>query len=120
MIISKSFEYGEPFIDNIYDLGVPEDAVVIDHRKTTEAENVLERLKSRIADFSHYVALMTQTELNDDGPSKDSCTLHLFAQDDDAWLDNRTRDADSRKQHFRQRNRIAYEYAAQQQDRHIV
>lgn len=89
MKVYENIEYGEPFINHIYDLGVPEDAVVIDHRKTLEVENVLERLRSRIADFNHYVALMTQTEINDDGTLKDSCTLHLFAQNGDAWLVNR-------------------------------
>lgn len=89
MKLSRNIKYGEPLINNIYDLGVPEDAVVIDHRKTLEVENVIERLKSRIADLNHYVALMTQTKINDDGTFKDSCALHLFAQDGDAWLVNR-------------------------------
>ncbi len=88
MKISSTVKYGEPFIDNIYDLDVPEDAVVVDHRKTLAVKDVLERLTTRAADFNHYVALMTKTKINDDGTLKDSCTLHLFAQDGEAWLVN--------------------------------
>lgn len=90
MKISENYKYGEPFINNIYDLGVPEDSVVVDHRKTLAVKDVLERLTTRIADFNHYVALMTETPINKDGTfSKDFLTLHLFAENGDMWLANR-------------------------------
>jgi hypothetical protein len=85
--ISGRFSYGEPVIGNVYDLGVPRDALVKDYRMTPALEELFNRLKKRIANFPRYVAVKTESSVNDDGSLvKDYCGLRLYAQNDDAWL----------------------------------
>jgi hypothetical protein len=82
-----TIDYGEPFIEDIHDLGVPSDTPVIDHRKTVEVEAILERLDRRIRGFGDYFAVKTETPLNEDGTSDlDYCAVSLHIQSNQAWL----------------------------------
>ena len=85
--ISRRFSYGEPVIGEVYDLGVPQDALVTDYRMTPALEELLSRLRKRVADFPCYVAVKTESSVNDNGSlEKDYCGLRLYAQNNDAWL----------------------------------
>jgi len=87
---SVTIEYGEPFISDIYDFDIPQNTRVADYRKNLSTEAVLSRLERRMTGFNHYIAIMTETPLNEDGAyNKKMCAIHLFSQDNKRWLANR-------------------------------
>jgi len=83
-----TFTYGEPVINDVYDVGVPRDAEVVNNRPKAAVQEVLDRLDKRYRQgFGDYVAIMTETPLREDGTLEtDMCALHLFAQEAEAWL----------------------------------
>ena len=85
--ISRCFSYGDPVIRNIHDLGVPQEALVRDYRRAPALEELLDRLKRRTSGFPCYVAVKTESSVNDNGSlEKDYCGLRLYAQNGAAWL----------------------------------
>jgi len=83
--------YGEPIIKDIYDLGVPRDAKVIDNRPKPNVKAVLDRTEARIEKgFGDCVAVLTETLIESGGkPNNESRSLQLFIQNGNAWLFNR-------------------------------
>jgi hypothetical protein len=79
--------YGDPVIRDIYDLGVPQSADVIDHRKKSEVVELLRRLQINRTGWNHYTGLMTRTTLNQDGSYADhGCLLYWLAEKGSTWL----------------------------------
>jgi hypothetical protein len=71
---SYSFSYGTPEFRSIYDLGLPKDVKVSDHRKQTSRQAIamLDRLDGRIGaheKLGDYVAIETETGLGTGGRS---------------------------------------------------
>jgi hypothetical protein len=70
---TQEFSYGLPEIRDVYDLGVPRDARVVDLRLRGDVEAVVARLENKSNDgFGDYAAVETWVEVNDDGTQESS------------------------------------------------
>ncbi len=87
-IETSIYTYGEPAIRDIYDVGVPRDAKIIDSRPTPAADDVFARLEKRYkTGFGDYVAVETETDEDADGkldPTHGAITL--YSTTGKAWL----------------------------------
>jgi len=80
------FTYGEPSITNIYDLGVPDDAVVIDNRLSEDVKAICERLENRVSEgFGDFVAVLTESVV-DSNQSLQKNSIQLFGQKGEALM----------------------------------
>ena len=84
------YEYNHPIVNDIYDLGVPRDAKVVDRRPTGALKDRLDALDRRIATGTgDGVAVITTVTRAPDaaaagGPVLD--TLEIYAQSGDRWM----------------------------------
>jgi hypothetical protein len=85
---TQYYRYNAPAVREIYDLGVPRNATIVDHRPTGELKDVLDRIDARVNEgFGDCVALMTATPLDSAGkPEPNTGTLTLFAQEGKKWM----------------------------------
>jgi hypothetical protein len=76
------FTYGAPDIGDLYDLGVPRDARIIDNRIRGDEIGYLAKLQERVDHgFGDGVAVLTELEVGADGkPTTSRATIHLFAR----------------------------------------
>ncbi len=95
IIVVASFTYGEPVIKDIYSLGVPRDAKVIDSRLAQQVKVILDRLDGRaVKGFGDCVGVITVTGVLPDGrlDAKERVGfLHVYATNGDKWLANNYR-----------------------------
>jgi hypothetical protein len=94
--LSVTFAYGAPVLNDIYDLGIPSDAKVIDYR-SLEAGNsqqdngvaaFLDRLDGRVGPnekLGNYVAVITDS-LHGEAGKLTPFMLYLFGRDGDKWF----------------------------------
>ena len=81
-----TFSYDEPAIQDIYDLGVPLTASVVDNRPGADLAPILGRLENRVVQgFGNYTAVLTESIVTKDQNLKEKA-LSLFAQKDNASL----------------------------------
>ena len=76
------YDYGDPVIREIYDVGVPRDAKVVDHRPPANVEALFARLARRSETaFGDYVALRAETDEEKTEKAKDqSGSIYLIAR----------------------------------------
>jgi hypothetical protein len=74
--------YGEPAIRDVYDLGVPRTAKVLDARPPKDASQLLARLQRRVEEgFGDHVAILTEQDTDKDGkPTSAGGAIWLFAR----------------------------------------
>jgi hypothetical protein len=66
--ITCKYAYGPPAIRDVYDLGVPRDAQVVDARPPADVDALFKRLERRYDEaFGDYVAVVTQYQVEFDG-----------------------------------------------------
>jgi len=83
-----SFEYGIAPLKDVYALGVPRDATVVDDRPSPEVEALLDRLDDRIGPkeaLGNYVAII-QCLTEDGGDTATLSELQMFARLDNVWV----------------------------------
>lgn len=85
---TRVLSYGEPYLNDMYDLGVPRDALVVERRITPAAQDALDRIDRRIEQgLGDYVALLIESHVNEDGTlSRKGGALRLYIQNGDACL----------------------------------
>jgi hypothetical protein len=86
-----SFTYGDPAIRDVYDLGVPRNAKVIDARPQKDVNELLARLTKRFeAGFGDYVAIVTNQGVDEHGkPIESGGAICLEAKNGKAYVVNR-------------------------------
>ena len=80
--------YGKPDIGDIYDLGVPRDTPVVDHRPQGQLAEVLDRVERRYEKgLGDYVAILSRTNVAAQGEFEDGLgAVHLLARRGEDWL----------------------------------
>ncbi|MHC4800001.1 MAG: hypothetical protein ACYTF1_25470 [Planctomycetota bacterium] len=89
---SSLTSYGEPIIEEIYDVGVPRNATVIDMRPKVDIEpqELVDRLEERIErGFGDCVCVRAEIPIEDGKLDVSYSHLFIFIQQGDAWLYNR-------------------------------
>ncbi|HEY2589076.1 MAG TPA: hypothetical protein VGI81_25255 [Tepidisphaeraceae bacterium] len=88
--VTQVYEYNDPVVNDIYDLGVPRDAKVVDRRPTGVLKNRLDALDRWIeAGTGDGVAIVTTVTAQQDpgggkGPALD--TLEIYGRSGDRWV----------------------------------
>lgn len=91
---SADFTYGKPELHDIYDLGVPRTAKLVDNRlpASTGPDGALTQLINRLDErcqkgFGNYAALQTSYDVNPDGTaSTESGFVKVFAVQGNKWV----------------------------------
>lgn len=88
--MTSEYTYGEPAIRDVYDVGVPRGARVVDSRADAATREVVERLTGRYqTGFGDYVAVATRTPVGEDGRAAGEWgAVHLYARSREAFLAN--------------------------------
>jgi hypothetical protein len=82
--VEMNFTYGKPEIREIYDLGVPSDAKVVDNRTKQDVDAIFKRLEERVSKgFGTHVAVETQYSPDEQGKPEKAGQLTLMAMSDD-------------------------------------
>ncbi len=83
-----TYTYGNPEIRDIYDVGVPRNAKVLDSRPTQAVDELFARLEQRFQNgFGDFVAVETETQEGDDGKLEQGHgAVSLYATAGKAWL----------------------------------
>ena len=86
--ITFNYTYNVPDIHDLYDLGVPHSAKVIDERLTQNLQTLMDRLDARAQKtFGNYTALLANYELDaNNQPSPNHGFVFLYAVHDHQWL----------------------------------
>jgi hypothetical protein len=82
-----NYRYGEPAIRDLYDLGVPREAKIVDNRPRQDIKTIFDRLDARYnKGLGDYVAVLTNINQDPTGkPGSRAGNLTLFAQNGQAW-----------------------------------
>jgi hypothetical protein len=83
------YRYNDPVVHDIYDLGVPRDAKIVDHRPTGPLRDRLDRIDRRIAaGTGDGVAIVTTTVIDQGAPAPGRAldTLEIYAQSGERWI----------------------------------
>jgi hypothetical protein len=88
---TTQLNYGDPAIRDIYDLGVPRDAIVTDNRTSDNLEQIYHAIEAAKGEgIGDYIALLTDVELQDDGqPDTRFGSVKVLASRDPSWLGSR-------------------------------
>jgi hypothetical protein len=89
MDISSDFTYGKPEIGDIYELGAPKNAKVIDNRLRTDLAGVLDRLAARaVKGLGNCVAVITMSDVEDSStqPIKGGGFVQLYEKEPTRWF----------------------------------
>jgi hypothetical protein len=91
--VTADISYGPPEIHDVYDLGAPRTAKVVDERLKDDLKGLMTRLDQRpIKGFGDYVALLAGYRQDDAGKvAADFGSVTLFAAKGDKWLANEYR-----------------------------
>ena len=91
--VMLNYTYNVPELHDIYDIGAPRSAKVIDDRLTQNLQSVMDRVDARAAKgFGNYTAFLASYDLDADGkPSASFGYAYLFAVHDRQWLANQYR-----------------------------
>jgi hypothetical protein len=83
-----SYQYGEPVIRDIYDLGVPRSAKIVDNRPSQTLQTLLDRFDSRYKKgFGDYAAVLVYVNQDSNGQyDRRAGNLTLFGQNGSAWF----------------------------------
>jgi hypothetical protein len=83
------YEYNHPVVNDIYDLGVPRDAKVVDNRPTGAVKDLLDALDRRIeAGTGDGVAVVATVTARQDAAGKGPIldTLEIYGRSRDRWV----------------------------------
>jgi hypothetical protein len=92
------FAYETSGIKDIYDIGVPRDARVIDDRPSPAVEALLDRLDKRVGpdeQFGNYVGVVTHSAVEKTEEPPRPMDIGLFSRDEDDWVSLKYWDAPS-------------------------
>jgi hypothetical protein len=91
--ITFNYTYNVPDIHDLYDLGVPRSAKIVDERLTQNLQTLMDRLDAHAQKtFGNYTALLANYELDaNNQPSPNYGFVFLYAVHDHQWLADKFR-----------------------------